>query len=204
MAGAAARAVVEEVGCARSAAETTVLPRWAAVSRKTNSRRSRDWNCHLGPFRRRPSPARPMHWPEWPLPSPTDASLSAQRTCWRGARGSAPASSIAGAGSAARSGRRRRLALPTRGAARPHTSGRSAGLDHIERTGEDEHDIGRKRRPENSPTAPAPKPPITGHGAQAVVKVQQLRSTGAPESSRVVAPGLSLILAGALPTRNRP
>ena len=191
---AAAHAVDEESADAwhRKAATTGGSTR-AAASRRTNSGRGCDWNCHLGPFRRRLPPARPMHWPVPVLASPTDASLSEPRT-WRSSdRGSALASSPAAAGCDARSGRWRQRASPTPGAAGARTRGRSAGLDHIESTTAAERDTDHKRRPENSPPAISSKPPIIGHGAEVVLKVQQLRRNGAPEGSRVGAPGPSLI-----------
>lgn len=165
--------------------------RRAAMRCRMSSGPNRDSNCHLGPFCRRRAPARPMNWPLRQLESLTDASLSQQRT-WPGDRDSELASWLAAADCAARSDRRPPHASPTPDAARGRSGRRNGDPGHIERKVEAERDIGHKRRPENAPTAKSSKPPNTGHGSQAVMKVQSSDGIGDPEGSGVDAPGLSL------------
>src|SRR6186713_315634 len=121
----------------------------------------------------------------WPLPRPaslTDASLSRQQT-WPRDRDSGLVWSPADADCAVQLGRRLPLAVPIPGAARARIARRSGDPDHIESKAEAEYGIAHKLRPENAPTATSSVPPNTGHGSQAVVKVQSSDGIGDPEGS---------------------
>ena len=155
-----------------------------------SSAKTLDSNCHRDPSGRR-LPARPMNSRWLPPASRTDASLSRQQT-WPVDRDNGPVWWPAGADCAVRSGRRLPLAVPIPGAARGRSARRSGDLDHIERKAEAEHGIAHKLRPENAPTATSSMPPNTGHGSQAVVKVQSSDGIGDPEGSGVGALGPSL------------
>jgi hypothetical protein len=168
------------------------VPKRAAMPCRMSSDPDCDSNGHLGPFCRSRSPAGPVQCSEHLLPSPTDASLSEQQT-WPGARDSGPASSPAAADCEAQSCRQLLPASPTPVAVRGRRACRNDGHGHIERRAAAERDIAHRRRPETAPTATSSKPPNTGHGSQAVMKVQSSDGIGDPEGSGVGAPGPSLI-----------
>lgn len=147
----------------------------------------------MAPFRWSLSPARPTHSSNTALASATDASLSDPKTWPRGARGSAPAASLGVAGCEERCGKQRPRASPSPVAADGCRLGRSAVHGHIQRTNAAARGTGRKPRPEKFLNPTGSKPPISGHGAQIVMKVQSSDATGDPEGSRVGALGPSLI-----------
>lgn len=165
--------------------------KWAATPCRTSSAPDRDSNGHLGPFCRSQPPARPMNSPLPHLESLTDASLS-QQQIWPGDPDSGPVWLPAAADCEAQSGRQLLPVLPIPVAARDRRARRNADRGHIERKAAAERDTAHKLRPESAPTATSSKPPNTGHGAQAVMKVQSSDGIGDPEGSRVGALGPSL------------
>jgi len=174
-----------EVGSARSIAP--------AACRKSSSVPSFAELSHFDPFCRM-VPAGPRRWRWVALASSYDASLSAP-TSWPCAPGIGLASPLADGARGAGSGSDLQHAGATLGAARAGRSRRTVDRDSSHGRGELERGSARRGRARKLPATRSSMPPISGHGAQTVMKVRSSEPIGAPEGLELQPRGLRLLAA---------
>ncbi len=126
------------------------------------------------------------------LASPCDASLSCPRSCPGGGRGTGPDAPIAGVAPGASPDRSPTRGAPTRVGVPADTPGKGAAPDRSDRRGEAELDTARRGRAGTPRTTRSSMPPLSGHGARAVMNLTASRHRRLPKAWGC-RPGPSLI-----------